>query len=101
MIDGIFIAVITRSRWRHLTLPQIAPLLKRGVFGAFVVYLSFGGIMLTTRIDRVGEVAALRETSTVFAALIGWWVLGEKVGPIQVALMGMIAVAMEGADEDL
>ena len=100
MIDGIFIPVITRSRWRHLTLPQIAPLLKRGVFGAFVAYFSFGGIMLATRIDKVGQVAALRETSTVFAALIGWWVLGEKVGPVQVALMAVIAtgaMVMEGA----
>jgi len=100
MIDGIFIPVITRSRWRHLTLQQIAPLLKRGVFGAFVAYFSFGGIMLATRIDKVGQVAALRETSTVFAALIGWWVLGEKVGPVQVALMAVIAtgaMVMEGA----
>ena len=100
MIDGIFIPVITRSRWRHLTWAQGAALLKRGVFGAFVAYFSFGGIMLATRIDRVGEVAALRETSTVFAALIGWWVLGEKVGPVQVALMAVIAVGavvMEGA----
>ena len=70
----------------------MAPLLKRGVFGAFVAYFSFGGIMLATRIDRVGEAAALRETSIVFAALIGWWLLGEKTGPVQVALMGLIAV---------
>ena len=100
MIDGIFIPVITRSRWRHLTLSQMTPLLRRGVFGAFVAYFSFGGIMLATRIDKVGQVAAMRETSTVFAALIGWWVLGEKVGPVQVALMAVIAagaVVMESA----
>jgi drug/metabolite transporter (DMT)-like permease len=44
--------------------------------------------------------AALRETSTVFAALIGWWVLGEKVGWTRGLLMGLIAlgaVVMEGA----
>jgi drug/metabolite transporter (DMT)-like permease len=33
----------------------------------------------------------LRETSTVFAALIGWLVLRETVGPRRVALMGLIA----------
>jgi len=100
MIDGVFIPVVTYSRWRSLTRKQAMPLLWRGIFGAFVAFFSFGGIMLATRIDRVGEAAALRETSTVFAALIGWWLLGEKVGPVQVALMGLIAigaVVMESA----
>ena len=32
-----------------------------------------------------------RETSTVFAALIGWLVLRETVGPRRIALMGLIA----------
>ena len=100
MADGVFIPVITRRRWHRLTMAQAIPLLRRGVFGAFVAYFSFGGIMLATRIDRVGEAAALRETSTLFAALFGWWLLGEKVGPVQVALMGLIAagaVVMESA----
>ena len=59
-----------------------------------------GWVMLTTRLDRMGLAAALRETSTVFAALIGRCVLGEKVGPWRGALMGLIAlgaVVMEGA----
>ena len=100
MVDGVFIPALTFRRWRGLALAEMAPLLQRGVLGAFIAYFSFGGIMLATRIDRVGEVAALRETSVVFAALIGWWVLGEKVGPVQVALMALIAagaMVMESA----
>ena len=62
------------------------------MLGAFVAYFSFGAIMLATRLDKVGEAAVLRETSTVFAALIGWLVLGEKVGPVRTALMAMIAL---------
>jgi drug/metabolite transporter (DMT)-like permease len=68
--------------------------------GAFVALFSFGSVMLATRLDTVGMAAALRETSTVFAALIGWWVLGEKVGLVRGLLMGLIAlgaVVMEGA----
>ena len=34
----------------------------------------------------------MRETSTVFAALIGWLMLGEKVGVLRGALMGLIAL---------
>jgi drug/metabolite transporter (DMT)-like permease len=83
---------VTVRRWRHLPSSEIVPLLKRGVIGAFVAYFSFGAIMLATRLDKVGEAAVLRETSTVFAALIGWLVLGEKVGPRRTALMALIAV---------
>ncbi|MCU0815903.1 MAG: DMT family transporter [Cypionkella sp.] len=92
LIDGIFIPVVTHRRWRSLAQGEIVPLLKRGVLGAFVAYFSFGAIMLATRLDKVGEAAVLRETSTVFAALIGWLVLGEKVGPVRTALMAMIAL---------
>lgn len=100
LLDGIFIPVVTHRRWRRLPAVEIRPLLKRGVLGAFVAYFSFGSIMLATRLDKVGEAAVLRETSTVFAALIGWLVLGEKVGPARAGLMALIAagaVIMEWA----
>jgi len=56
-----------------------------------VAFFSFGAVMMATRLDKVGEAAVLRETSTVFAAAIGWVVLGEKVGPRRLALMALIA----------
>jgi drug/metabolite transporter (DMT)-like permease len=34
----------------------------------------------------------LRETSTVFAALIGWLILGERVGPRRLFLMSLVAL---------
>lgn len=71
--------------------PAFGRLLVRGAIGALVAFVSFGGVMLATRIGKVGEVAALRETSTVFAALIGWAVLGEKVGPLRAGLMAAVA----------
>jgi drug/metabolite transporter (DMT)-like permease len=91
MIDGVFIPVVTWRRWITVARADLVPLLKRGVLGGFVAYFSFGAIMMATRLDRVGEAAVLRETSTVFAALIGWLVLGEKVGAVRAGLMGLIA----------
>ncbi|GHE99500.1 multidrug transporter [Aliiroseovarius zhejiangensis] len=91
-IDGFFMPIIAGLRWWNMTdRPALAPLMGRGVLGAFVAYFSFGSIMLATRLDNVGEAAVLRETSTVFAALIGWLVLKEKVGPRRLTMMALIA----------
>ena len=57
-----------------------------------VAFASFGAIMVATRLDQVGKVAVLRETSTVFAALIGWLILRERRDPVHVSLMAMIAM---------
>lgn len=91
-IDGFFMPVIAGLRWWNMPdRPALGPLMGRGVLGAFVAYFSFGSIMLATRLDSVGEAAVLRETSTVFAALIGWLVLKERVGPRRLIMMALIA----------
>ena len=91
MIDGWFIPVITHRRWRAVAQADLMPLLRLGVSGALIAFFSFGAIMLATRLDKVGEAAVLRETSTVFAGLIGWLVLGEKVGLVRFSLLALIA----------
>jgi drug/metabolite transporter (DMT)-like permease len=91
-IDGLLFPILALRFYRRLDAPPpLGPLALRGVFGGFVAFASFGSIMLATRLDQVGEAAVLRETSTVFAALIGWLFLGERVGPRRLALMGLIA----------
>ena len=66
-------------------------LTRLGLTGAVIAWGSFGAVMLATRLDSVGEAAVLRETSVVFAALIGWIWLREPVGPWRALLMGVIA----------
>jgi len=93
MLDGIVMPGIAALRYRNMAYrPTLGPLALRGVAGGVIAFLSFGSIMLATRLDKVGEVAVLRETSTVFAALIGWLFLRETVGPRRVALMALIAL---------
>jgi drug/metabolite transporter (DMT)-like permease len=48
--------------------------------------------MLATRLDKVGEAAVLRETSIVFAAIIGWLFLKENVGPRRIFLIVLITI---------
>lgn len=93
LIDGLTLPWVALRRWRRMAdRPAPGPLMLRGVIGGVVALGSFGSIMLATRLDKVGEAAVLRETSTVFAAVIGWLILGETVGPRRMALMSLIAI---------
>ncbi len=92
-IDALAMPPVAYLRWRRMAdRPAPGPLMLRGVIGGLVAFGSFGSVMVATRLDKVGEAAVLRETSTVFAAIIGWLVLKETVGPRRIALMSLIAI---------
>ncbi|QHQ35312.1 DMT family transporter [Algicella marina] len=93
VVDGIAFPFLAWRRWQRLEeRPDPRPLLARGFLAALIAYVSFGAVMLATRLDKVGEAAVLRETSTVFAAVIGWLFLKETVGWGRAALMACIAL---------
>lgn len=93
-IDSLTIPVLVGA-WvvrGKIQMPVLGPLVARGVTGGILGPLSFGCIMLATRLDKVGEAAVLRETSVLFAAAIGVVFLKETVGPRRIALMALIAL---------
>ncbi len=93
LADGLIFPWIAVARYRAmLSPPALGPLMARGLVGGLVAYVSFGSVMMATRLDKVGQAAVLRETSVVFAALIGWAFLGERVGPLRAALVVLIAL---------
>ncbi|MBU2959016.1 DMT family transporter [Paracoccus sp. 1_MG-2023] len=91
LLDAFFMPIWNMRRLAALPRSELGPLMGRGVIGALVAFASFGSIMIATRLDEVGRAAVLRETSTVFAALVGWLILGEKVGARRAVLMAVIA----------
>ncbi len=92
VIDGWTFPIIAYVKWQRMAVtPDLGPLLKRGFIGALIAFVSFGSVMVATRLDKVGEAAVLRETSPVFAAVIGWVFLKEHVGPVRALLMAVIA----------
>ena len=92
-VTALDFPILAALRYRRMAVrPVLGPLMWRGIAGALIAWVSFGGVMLATRLDKVGEAAVLRETSTVFAALIGWFILGEKVGPRRLFLMALVAL---------
>lgn len=85
--------VVAALRWRRLTpgqRPEPLDLVLRGFFGGVIALLSFGGIMLATRLGAVAEVAALRETSIVFATAIGVLIFHERIDIMRLALILLI-----------
>jgi len=93
VLDGLIFPWIAFARLRAMIdPPPLAGLVQRGIAGGLIAYASFGSVMMATRLDKVGQAAVLRETSVVFAALIGWVFLGERVGPWRLALVGVIGL---------
>lgn len=92
VLDGLLFPWIAMARYRAMAeRPGLGALMRRGIVGGLVAYLSFGSILMATRIDKVGQAAVVRETSVVFAALIGWAFLGERVGALRAGLVILIA----------
>jgi drug/metabolite transporter (DMT)-like permease len=93
VLDGLIFPWIAAWRYARTAVPpDLDGLARRGIAGGLVAYVSFGSVMLATRLDKVGQAAVLRETSVVFAALIGWFFLKERVGPARGALVLLIAL---------
>ena len=93
LIDGIAMPILVFFRSKEsIRYGELKSLIPRGIIGGLLAFFSFGSIMLATRLDKVGEAAVLRETSIVFAAIIGWLFLKETVGPRRISLIVLIAV---------
>ena len=93
MITALDFPILAAYRYRRYGSDgPVRDLVWKGLAGALIAWVSFGGVMMATRLDKVGEAAVLRETSPVFAALIGWFIMGERVGPRRLVLMALIAL---------
>jgi drug/metabolite transporter (DMT)-like permease len=89
--------VLAWRRWQQLgpdQRPTLPDLVRRGLAGGAIALISFGGIMVATRLGSVAEVAAIRETSIVFATAIGVAVFGERLDALR---LGLILLIVAGA----
>ncbi len=93
VFDGIVFPIVAAIRLKRMSnMPKLIPLYIRGLAGGIIAIFSFGAIMLATRLDKVGEAAVLRETSTIFAAIIGYFFLKETVGITRFLMITLIAI---------
>lgn len=59
--------------------------------GGIVSLVAYGIVVFAMSLGPMGPVSALRETSVVFAALLGWLFLGEKLTARRLAACAVIA----------
>ena len=86
---GVALASRHQLRGRLAAYLTARPLLVLG--GGFASAASYGVALWAMTLAPIAVVAALRETSIVFAAAIAAWVLRERVGPARVAGAVLIA----------
>lgn len=79
VIDSVPLALI--FRWQHGRLPFTGPRKQIGLnlAGGVMSLLAYGIVIWAVTLAPMGTVSALRETSVLFAALIGALFLGEKL----------------------
>lgn len=88
LLEGVLFPVLLWRRWIGAPL---RPLFTRALLGGVIAYVSFSAVFLATLLDKVGEAAALRETSVVFGAVMAWAILGERIGWARAFCMMLIA----------
>ncbi|HTO06482.1 MAG TPA: DMT family transporter [Myxococcota bacterium] len=83
---------LVRQRGRFA--PFFGPDGRRGMAGGLLAILGYGIVLWAMSRGAMGNVAALRETSVVFAALIGSLVLGEGFGGRRFAAAACVALGV-------
>ncbi len=96
---GLPFALIVLALKRGAFLRHAAQHWARGLAGAVLSGLSYGIALWAMTRAPVATIAALRETSVIFAALIGAWILkeghiGPRLGGAAVVLAGVIALKL-------
>jgi drug/metabolite transporter (DMT)-like permease len=79
---------------RPLTAWRDRTSLERGLLAGLLSVVAYGVVLWAQTKAPLAEVAAIRETSVVFAAVIGTLVLGEGFGRRRVAAAVVIATGI-------
>jgi drug/metabolite transporter (DMT)-like permease len=74
--------------------PYIRTQWRRGAIGGAIAATGYGIAIWATSVAPVAHISALRETSVLFAALIGTSLLGEAFGPRRVAAAALMVAGL-------
>lgn len=96
VLDGLFVSSIVTLARRDTVLPFLRINWRKGLLGGVLGVLTYGMALYALSLGSLVEIAALRETSMVFAALIGAYLLKEPFGALRVFATALVMVAIIG-----
>ena len=79
ILTAAALLVVTGCMHRTATLALLRPHLRHGILVGILSAVAYSIVLWAMTVAPAALVAALRETSILFAALIGWGLLGEKI----------------------
>lgn len=94
LLDWIGITIVTWWTRRGEVWKRVKPQLKAGVIGGVAGTLSYGVAIYAYTLTDTVIVTALRETSVVFAAILGVVFLKEGFGPRRMVAAGVLAIGL-------
>jgi drug/metabolite transporter (DMT)-like permease len=89
-----FVVVTVVLRRRDLPAFVRRPAARRGIAGGLMATLGYSMVLWAYSLGAIAPIAALRETGTILAALIGTLVLGEPFGRRRVFAAGLVALGV-------
>lgn len=90
-IDGVVFAVMMLALRGRSSMPGAGRVWLAGSLAAAASYVAYAVAVWAMTIAPIALVAALRETSILFAVLIGWLAFGERMTPAKALSVGLIA----------
>ena len=93
-VDGAIFAAAMLILKGRASLPDGRAIWARGAVAAAASYGSYAVAVWAMTLAPIALVAALRETSILFAVLIGWLVFGERMAPAKALSVAMIAAGV-------
>lgn len=95
LLDWIGITAVTLWTRRGEVVARCRPQMKAAVLGGIAGTISYTAALLAWRLsDQTALVTAIRETSVLFGALLGWWFLKEGFGRRRVAAAAAVATGV-------
>jgi drug/metabolite transporter (DMT)-like permease len=90
VLDGIIFATVMLGLRGRAALPSGGRVWLAGSLGAAASYGSYAVAVWAMTLAPIALVAALRETSILFAVLIGWVIFDERMGPAKAMSVALI-----------
>ena len=96
VLDGAFVSACVLAVRRRLVLPFLERNWRSALLGGLLGVLTYGLALFALGLGAIAEIAALRETSIMFATLIGALFLGEAFGRRRMVAALLVASGVIG-----